>query len=76
MSCHPSDGIVDNDYPEFDDLKTFYDCQGYPSSGYNATGVVILLQPITMLQLILPLPPICKLRLVLVLQKALKVIIW
>lgn len=23
MSCHPSDGIVDNDYPEFDDLKTF-----------------------------------------------------
>ena len=38
MSCHPSDGIVDDDYPEFDDLKTFYDCQGYPSAGYNATG--------------------------------------
>ena len=38
ISCHPSDGIVDNDYPEFDDLRTFYDCTGYPSSGYNATG--------------------------------------
>lgn len=38
ISCHPSDGIVDDNYPEVDDFKTFYDCTGYPSAGYNAIG--------------------------------------
>ena len=42
IACHPDDGIVDFNYPEIVDFKTFYDPTNpspaaVPSAGYNAT---------------------------------------
>src|ERR1041385_495999 len=38
LSCHPADGLVTTSYPEQSALETFYQCGGYPTTGFNATG--------------------------------------
>ncbi len=38
ISCHPADGLVNADYPEQADFEAFYQCGGYPTTGYNAVG--------------------------------------
>ena len=38
ISCHPADGLVNTSYPEQADFEAFYNCGGYPTTGYNSTG--------------------------------------
>jgi hypothetical protein len=38
VSCHPADGLVTTDYPEQADFEAFYQCSGYPTTGYNQIG--------------------------------------